>query len=618
MDGANALNQNVIRIKSDSSKGGEIKNITYENICARNPGHPLVFNPFNSSSTGTLFPNMHDIVVHNMHVLNRQNSSTVEGYFNSGGTIFPLGITLNNVALDGFKTTGTPDFPATQANHVNFILGPDPVTPVNPGVVSVINALAAVPANQVTVVNNVSNSNPPYPCTPASFVYLAGELFATPNNVAVDQSGQTVTLSAIVQPIVSGAASPTGTISILEGTNVVGSAPVSGRITLVPVTSVSHGPHTYTAQYSGDASYALLNFGSVNLVDTSTTLAPSANPIVYPNSVTLTANVSSPANTPSGSLTFLEGTTQLNTASLDGSGAATFTPGLLNAGAHTFSASYAGGSGFLASDSAPLIVNVTPAPLTITADDKTITFGDAVPALTYTPAGFVNGETASVLSGSPQLSTTATSNSPAGTYIITASPGTLTAENYAFTFVNGALTINAATPTVTVTCPTVTFDASTHACAAAAMGIGGAAVNGTFILTYNGNTATPVAAGAYSVSVSFTSSDPSYTNASGTGTLVIAQATPVLTVSCPSVQFNHHRHGCMTTVSGVGGVSVSGTLTILYNGSITPPFAAGTYAVSASFASADPNYANAQATGTLTITKGHREDDDDDDRDDSG
>src|SRR5262249_38500128 len=298
MDGANALNQNVIRIKTDSSKGGEIKNITYENICARNPGHPLVFNPFNSSSTGTLFPNMHDILVHNMHVLNRQNSSTVEGYSNSSGVNFPLGITLNNVALDGFKTTGTPDFPATQVNHVNFILGPDPVTPVTPGVVSIINSLAAVPANQVSVVNNVSNSNAPYPCTNVSFVYLAGELFATPNDVTVDSGGQTITLSTIVQLIVFGASAPTGNVSILEGANVVGTAPIGGRITQIPVANVSHGPHTYTALYSADANYAALNFGSVNILDTTTTLTPSANPIVYGNSVTLTANVTAASGSP--------------------------------------------------------------------------------------------------------------------------------------------------------------------------------------------------------------------------------------------------------------------------------------------------------------------------------
>src|SRR5262249_7555649 len=248
------------------------------------------------------------------------NSSTVEGYSNSSGVNFPLGITLNNVALDGFKTTGTPDFPATQVNHVNFILGPDPVTPVSPGVVSVINALAAVPANQVTVTNNVGNSNPPYPCTPASFVYLAGELFATPNNVTVDQNGQTVRLSAIVQTIVSGAAAPTGTISILEGNNVVGSAPLGGRITQVPISNVSNGTHIYTAQYSGDANYALLNLGSVTIVGTTTVVTPSASPITYGDSVALTANVTSVAGIPSGSLTFLEALSPLTTVSLNGSG----------------------------------------------------------------------------------------------------------------------------------------------------------------------------------------------------------------------------------------------------------------------------------------------------------
>jgi hypothetical protein len=687
MDGASALNQNVIRIKSDSSKGGEVKNITYEDICARNPGHPLVFNPFNSSSTGTLFPNMHDIVVHNMHVLNRQNSSTVEGYFNSSGVTFPLGITLNNVALDGFKTTGTPDFPATQVNHVNFILGPDPVTPVSPGVVSIINGLAAVPANQVTVVNNVSNSNPPYPCTAASFVYLAGELFATPNNVTVDPSGQTVTLSAIVQPIVSGAAAPTGTVSILEGTNVVGSAPLSGRITQIAIANVSDGPHTYTAQYSGDANYALLNFGSVNIAGTTTVVTPSANPIGYGNSVTLTANVTSAGGTPSGALTFLEGSNLLTTATLDASGAATFNVNVPAAGAHTYTASYAGGSGFEASDSSPAVVTVTPASLTITADNKAITFGDPLPTLTYTPTGFVNGETAAVLVGTPQLSTSATAGSPAGTYPISASIGTLTAANYAFTFVNGTLTINPATPTVSVTCPTATYDGSAHVCTAVATGIGGVTVTGTFAFTYGGSATAPAAAGTYAVSASFTSSDPSYTNAAGTGTLTvnpavlrltannqsmifggpvpvftytpsgfvggdtatvltgspqlsttattaspvgsypiiitagtlaaanytfsfvngtltITPATPVVVVSCPSgTVFNGAAQPCTATAVGVGGVAVNGTFTITYNGNPAAPANAGTYSVSAAFVSSDPNYNNAAGSSVLVIAK---------------
>ncbi len=74
--------------------------------------------------------------------------------------------------------------------------------------------------------------------------------------------------------------------------------------------------------------------------------------------------------------------------------------------------------------------------------------GDS-PALTYNITGLVNGDTAaSVTTGAPVLSTTATSASPTGQYAITITQGTLTAttSNYALTassFVNGTFTITA-------------------------------------------------------------------------------------------------------------------------------------------------------------------------------
>lgn len=519
MDGAGASNQNVIRIKTDSSKGGEIKNITFQNICAQNPGHPLVFNPFNSTSTGTLFPNIHDVTVRNLHVLNRQNSSTLRGY-NVNGIDLPLGITLDNVELDGFKATGTTDFPATQVNNANFTLGPGPITPANPGIVSVLSSLAATPANFVTVTNNVSNSNPPFPCSAANFVYLAGELFAPANDVMVDTSGQTITLSAIVQAIVSGAPAPTGTISLLEGTTPVASAPVSGRITQVPIAGVASGPHTYTAQYSGDANYAALNFGSVTVLGTTTMLSSSPNPVVYGNPLTLTATVTSSNGTPKGNVAFLEGSTPLSTVALDGTGTATFTVAPLPVGTHSFTANYAGGAGFEASSST-ITVAVTPALLTISADNKTMGFGSPVPALTYTPTGFVNGDTAAVLSGSPQLSTTATSISPVGTYPIIVSAGTLTAANYTFAFVNGTLTITQATPTVTVICPADPDRDDRDGCRAKVTGVTGRRVRGRITITYNGSERVPFKPGAYAVVASFVSHNPNYTNATGTGTLTI-------------------------------------------------------------------------------------------------
>ena len=100
------------------------------------------------------------------------------------------------------------------------------------------------------------------------------------------------------------------------------------------------------------------------------------------------------------------------------------------------------------SASKDVFINVTKAALTITADNKARPVNTANPTLTYTPTGFVNGDTASVLSGSPNLSTTATQSSPAGDYPITITQGTLTAADYAFTFVNGTLSIGKVAPVI--------------------------------------------------------------------------------------------------------------------------------------------------------------------------
>jgi hypothetical protein len=84
-------------------------------------------------------------------------------------------------------------------------------------------------------------------------------------------------------------------------------------------------------------------------------------------------------------------------------------------------------------------INVLPAPLTITADDKTREVRLPMPLLTASYSGFVNGETPAVLAASVVLATTATEASPPGTYPIV--PSGAAAANYAITFVNGTLTV---------------------------------------------------------------------------------------------------------------------------------------------------------------------------------
>jgi hypothetical protein len=88
--------------------------------------------------------------------------------------------------------------------------------------------------------------------------------------------------------------------------------------------------------------------------------------------------------------------------------------------------------------------------LVVTADDKTREWNQPN-AFTATITGFVNGETASALTGSPSLTSTATQTSAPGTYSIVAALGTLASDNYSFpTFNNGTLTVTIATVTFNV------------------------------------------------------------------------------------------------------------------------------------------------------------------------
>jgi hypothetical protein len=93
---------------------------------------------------------------------------------------------------------------------------------------------------------------------------------------------------------------------------------------------------------------------------------------------------------------------------------------------------------------APQIVQsftVAPAALAVTAQNQSMAYGATLPALLSTTTGFVNGDSAGVVTGAPALTTTATSTSPVGAYTITAARGTLKAANYNFVFVNSVLDI---------------------------------------------------------------------------------------------------------------------------------------------------------------------------------
>ena len=89
------------------------------------------------------------------------------------------------------------------------------------------------------------------------------------------------------------------------------------------------------------------------------------------------------------------------------------------------------------------VITVTKASLTVTASNQEMAYGGALPALTYTLTGFVNGDSqATATTGVPSLSTSATSASPVGNYVITVTLGSLQAVNYQFSLMNGTLIVS--------------------------------------------------------------------------------------------------------------------------------------------------------------------------------
>ncbi|HVM04742.1 MAG TPA: Ig-like domain repeat protein [Acidimicrobiales bacterium] len=184
---------------------------------------------------------------------------------------------------------------------------------------------------------------------------------------------------------------------------------------------------------------------------TSTALALMAgtNPSTYGDPVTFTATVTSDAGDPSsvGTVTFRNGSTVLcSDVALSGN-TASCSPNLsASAAAYSITAEYSGTSaagGYSGSTSSALSHTVNPRPVTVTADAKSKTYGEADPALTYqvTSGSLVAGD---AFTGG--LSRTAGEN--VGPYAI--EQGTLALNaNYVLTFAGANLTINARPITVT-------------------------------------------------------------------------------------------------------------------------------------------------------------------------
>ena len=408
-----------LRIKSDSSRGGEVHDVWYKNTCINNGGDTFVFDPYYSSSTGNLIPNFHDITISNFHQLIRNSSykSTIQGY-NTNGIVYPVTLTMDNVVFDGAVNQNDWKAPG-QVNNAQITLGPGPVS-----IASFLTVDASVPANNVTIYNNISNSNAPFDCTSA-FVYLSGDLTAP---TAIATTGNAFTVTAVLQNVVSTPMSgavvypqqnmPTGTIQLLEGTNVVAAGAIANgsRLTGLTIPAMTSGTHVYTANYLGDSNYPALTFG--NFTVTTSDVAPA---VANNQAVTVNYNTPTPialTATGTGTLVYTIVTSPANGTLSGTAPSVTYTPASNFTGtdSFTFKVNNGGSDSNIATvtltvvPSAPVANNQsvtvaynTTAPITLAATGTgTLTYSvvaapahgtlsGTAPNLTYTPASNYSG-----------------------------------------------------------------------------------------------------------------------------------------------------------------------------------------------------------------------------------
>jgi hypothetical protein len=297
-----------------------------------------------------------------------------------------------------------------------------------------------------TYASSVTASDGQGASTTQAFSWSVG---ATTTTLAasVDPStyGQKVTFTATVAPVVTGSTKPTGSVQFLDGTTVLATVTLStaGKATYTTTAfALAVGGDSITAVYSGNTKFET----STSAILTQTVKAdPAAISVktsdattVFGQSVTFTAIVASTSpgsGTPTGTVTFYDGSTPLMQETLS-SGRATYSTSGLPLGSNSITVVYSGDGNYVGGTSTAISQTVNQAATKTvvkssgspSAFGQNVTFTATVTVKTPgsgTPNGsviFYDGSTElgpGTLNGSGQA-TYSTSSLAVGTHSITA------------------------------------------------------------------------------------------------------------------------------------------------------------------------------------------------------
>jgi large repetitive protein len=191
---------------------------------------------------------------------------------------------------------------------------------------------------------------------------------------------------------------PSGLVTFFDGTATIGAGALNaaGTATLATAT-LAAGSHSITAKYGGDTNDLISTSSILNetvlQVPTSTTLTTSVNPAIAGAALQLTATVAQSGTngvggTFSGTVTFLDGTTVLGTATVSAAGSATLSVSTLTVGAHGITATFGGSMNYAGSASTAVLETIASAATsTVLASSGTPSIAGKPVTLTATVAG---------------------------------------------------------------------------------------------------------------------------------------------------------------------------------------------------------------------------------------